>query len=110
MADLKCLCERSGIEFFLYRKKSDDDDEDDELFLWYGWPMKGIYALFPAETIVRDSHHRKSSTHRKQDLNLRKIWVQTLLSEVVQEWLIDLRSCWKVVAAVTGYVHGLSKF
>ena len=20
----------------------DDDDEDDELFLWYGWPTKGL--------------------------------------------------------------------
>ena len=20
----------------------DDDDDDDELFLWYGWPVKGI--------------------------------------------------------------------
>ena len=20
----------------------DDDDDDDELFLWYGWPTKGI--------------------------------------------------------------------
>ena len=20
----------------------DDDDEDDELFLWYGWPTKGV--------------------------------------------------------------------
>ena len=19
-----------------------DDDDDDELFLWYGWPMKGV--------------------------------------------------------------------
>ena len=22
----------------------DDDDDDDELFLWYGWPMKGLEA------------------------------------------------------------------
>ena len=20
----------------------EDDDDDDELFLWYGWPMKGV--------------------------------------------------------------------
>ena len=20
----------------------DDDDDDDELFLWYGWPAKGV--------------------------------------------------------------------
>ena len=20
----------------------DDDGDDDELFLWYGWPMKGV--------------------------------------------------------------------
>ena len=40
--------------------------------------------LFSAGTIVRDSHHRKSLTRREQDLNLRRIQVQTLLNEVVQ--------------------------
>ena len=20
----------------------DDDDDDDEMFLWYGWPLKGV--------------------------------------------------------------------
>ena len=24
---------------------NDDDDDDDELFLWYGWPMKGLEAV-----------------------------------------------------------------
>ena len=61
----------------------DDDDDDDELFLWYGWPTKGV-ALFPAGTIVRDPHHRESPTCREQGLNLRRTWVQALLSEVVQ--------------------------
>ena len=37
----------------------------DELFLRNGWPTKEVYALFPAETIVRDSHHRKSPTPRR---------------------------------------------
>ena len=64
----------------------DDDDDDNELFLRNGWPTKGIYALFPAVTIVRDSHHRKSPTRREQDLNLGRAWVQTLLNEVVQRW------------------------
>ena len=41
------------------------DDDDDELFLWYGWPTKGV-ALFPAGTIVRDPHHRESPTRREQ--------------------------------------------
>ena len=52
-----------------------NDDDDDELFLWYGWPTKGV-ALFPAGTIVRDPHHRESPTRREQGLNLRRIWVQ----------------------------------
>ena len=30
-----------------------------------GWPTKGIYALFPTETIVTDSHHHKFPTRRK---------------------------------------------
>ena len=38
--------------------------DDDELFLWYGWPTKGV-ALFPARTIVRDPHlSRISDTPR----------------------------------------------
>ena len=61
-----------------------DDDDDDELFLWYGWPTKGVYTFFPAATIVRDSLHRKSPTRREQGLNMRRIWVQTLLNEAVQ--------------------------
>ena len=61
----------------------DDDDDDDELFLWYGWPTKGV-ALFPAGTIVRDPHHCESPTRRGQDLNLHRTWVQALMNEVVQ--------------------------
>ena len=48
----------------------------DELFLWYGWPTKGILSYFLAGTIVRDTHHWKSLRRRKQDLDLRKTWVQ----------------------------------
>ena len=61
----------------------DDDDDDDDLFLWYGWPTKGI-ALFPVGTIVRDPHRRESSTRHEQDLNLRRTWVQALMNKVVQ--------------------------
>ena len=25
---------------------ADDDDDDDELFLWYGWPTRGVYLYF----------------------------------------------------------------
>ena len=57
------------------------DDDDYELFLWYGWPTKGV-ALFPAGAIVRDAHHRESPTRREQDLSLRR--VQALVNEVVQ--------------------------
>ena len=46
---------------------------DDELILRNGWPTKGVYALFPAETVVRDSHHGKSPTSYEQGLNLCKI-------------------------------------
>ena len=30
------------------------------------------FSLFPAGTIVRDPHHRKSPTRREQGLNLRR--------------------------------------
>ena len=64
---------------------ADDDDADyAELFLWYSWPTKERIALLPTATIVRDPHHCESPTHRKQDLNLRRTWVQGLLYDVVQ--------------------------
>ena len=47
----------------------DDDDDDEELFLGYVWPTKGVYALFPGRTIVRDSHHCNSPTCCKQGLS-----------------------------------------
>ena len=59
-------------------------DDDDELLLQNGWPTKGVSALFSAGTIVRDSRHRNSPKRREQGLNLRRIWVQTLLTEAVQ--------------------------
>ena len=43
--------------FFVKCADDDDDDNDDELFLRNGWPMKDIYVLFPAGTIVRYSHY-----------------------------------------------------
>ena len=66
------------------KNDDDDDDDDDELLLRNGWPTKGVYALFSAEIIVRDSHSCKSPIRHEQDLNLRRIIVQTLLIEVVR--------------------------
>ena len=39
-------------------------------------------AIFPAGTIVKDPHHRESSTHCEQDLNLRKTWDQASLNKL----------------------------
>ena len=63
---------------------------DDGLFLRNGWPMKGCYTLFPAESIVRDFYYGKSLTRHEQGLNLRRIRlfrmneVQTLINKDVQ--------------------------
>ena len=54
---------------------------DDELFLRNDWPTKDAYALFPAGTMVRDSHHLKSLTHRAQGLNLHRIWMKLCSSD-----------------------------
>ena len=43
----------------------DDDDDDDELFLWYSW-----------STVVRNPHHRESSTRCEQYLSRARNWVQ----------------------------------
>ena len=49
---------------------------------FYG--MVGRLAVFPAETIVRDPHHRESPTCRGQDLHRRRALVQALLNEDTQ--------------------------
>ena len=40
------LRHKSNVLLLTWEMKSDDDDDDDddddELFLWYGWPMKGV--------------------------------------------------------------------
>ena len=59
-------------------------DDDNELFLWYGWPRNSVFSSFPAGTIVRNSHHCKSSTHREQGLSQRRICIQTFLNDVLQ--------------------------
>ena len=41
-------------------RDNDDDDDDDELFFWL--TAEKHLALFPAETIFRDPHHRESPT------------------------------------------------
>ena len=75
--------ERFNIWFNIWFEDAKIDDGDDELFLWYGWPTKGL-GLFPAGTIARDPQRRESPTHREQDLNLRRTWVQALMNEVAQ--------------------------
>ena len=50
----------------------DDDDtgDDDEILLLVWLTNEKRLPLFPAETIFRYRHHRKSLTRCKQDLNL----------------------------------------
>ena len=45
-------------------------DDDDYSVAWLT-DERGL-ALFPAGTILRDSHHRESPTCHEQNLNLRK--------------------------------------
>ena len=60
------------------------------LWLWWiffvqnSWLTNGVNALIPAGTIAKDSHYFKSPALRNQGLNLRRVWFQTLLAEVVQ--------------------------
>ena len=65
------------ISVWCEQSDDDDDDDDDNEFFFVVWLTdERRLALFPAETIVRDSHHRKSPTRRKQGLNLRRTRVQ----------------------------------
>ena len=41
--------------------------------------------LFPVGTIVRESHHSKSLTHREQNLDLRRTRVQASLNKITQQ-------------------------
>ena len=99
---IKLLFEQDGFAWVWPSKVSDNSRSDQKwslnwwvvvavvvvvvvvaFFLRNGWPAKGVYALFPAGTIARGSDNRKSPTRREQDMNLRRIWLQTLLNEVV---------------------------
>ena len=51
--------------------------------VWFTEEEKRL-ALFPVETIVRDPHQGTSLARSKQDLSLRRTWVQALFIEVVQ--------------------------
>ena len=51
----------------IYFHKRDDDDKDDELFCGMVDRRKVFSLIFS-----RDPHHRKSPTHHKHDLNLRR--------------------------------------
>ena len=87
----------------MYIKTHDyDDDNYDEMFLRYAWPRKGVYPLFPVGTIVRDSHQCQSPSHHEQDLNLRRIRVQTLSSCAV---VITTTSSCAVVITTTSRRH-----
>ena len=47
--------------------------DDEERIVFAEWLTDERHlALFPAGTIIRDSHHRKSQTRRKQGLKLRR--------------------------------------
>ena len=59
------------------------DDDDNELFLWHVDGQKRL-SLFPAGTVVRNPHHYESRIHHKQDMNMSRTWVQTLMNEVAQ--------------------------
>ena len=50
----------------------DDDNDyyDNVVFIEWSTDERRILILIPAGTIVRDSHHHKSLTCRKQNLNL----------------------------------------
>ena len=53
-----------------------------------GLTNKRLLVLFPVRTIVKDSHHCKSLTCCKQDLNLCRTRVQALLNKVVHAVVI----------------------
>ena len=61
------------------------DDHDEWWIVFVVWlTEEKRLALFPAGTTIKDPHHRKSPTRRKQDLNLRRTWVHAFLNEVEQ--------------------------
>ena len=52
----------------------DDDDDDDELFLWYGWPTKGVWPYLqpgplPEILTIVNTRHAASRIEPVQNLN-----------------------------------------
>ena len=65
---------------------TDDDDGDDELFLWYGWPMKGIYPYFqpgPLSEILTIANlgHAASMIWTCAEPELRLCWMNLCSSD-----------------------------
>ena len=64
----------------------DDDDDDDELFLWYGWPTKGVYPYFqlgPLSEILTISNlrHAVSSIWTYTEPGFRLCWMKLFSSD-----------------------------
>ena len=98
--DLRQHVKRNGTEknifYSVFNQISDSKKiiyNESQCFWWWWWwwivfvvwlTDERRLALFPAGTIVRDSHHLESPTRREQDLNLHRTRVQALLNEAVQ--------------------------
>ena len=64
----------------------DDDDDDDELFLWYGWQMKGLYPYFqpgPLSEILTISNlqHATSRIWTCAEPEFRLCWMKLCSSD-----------------------------
>ena len=65
--------------------RPDDADDDEELFLWYGWPMKGIWPYFqpgPLSEIltIANLRHATSRIWTCAEPEFRLCWVQVVCS------------------------------
>ena len=79
----------------LKRFNYSDDDDDNELHLWNDWATKDVKLYLLPEPL---SHNRKPPTRRKQVLNLRRTWVQTLLNEMISVTM-------SIHHSATSYLH-----
>ena len=79
----------------LKRFNYSDDDDDNELHLWNDWATKDVKLYLLPEPL---SHNRKPPTRRKQVLNLRRTWVQTLPNEMISVTM-------SIHHSATSYLH-----
>ena len=75
----------------------DDDDDDYELFLWYGWPTKGVSPYFQpgplSEILIANLQHNASRFWTCAELEFRLRWMKLCSSDISKVMVVSSKGC-----------------